>query len=88
MMKTSSLSHSLDQVLGPLQDSMSPEFKRTLAQYRVNAKFQKQLDHLAKKNTEGKLTPEEKREYRNHLSALKVITILRVQARRQLAESK
>jgi hypothetical protein len=85
-MKTTSLHDSLDQVLGPLQKTMPAAFQKQLANYQVDAAFQKQLDRLARRNTEGKLTAQEKRQYRHHLSALKVMTILRAQARRQLAE--
>jgi hypothetical protein len=85
-MKTISLHDSLDRVLGPLQRTMPAEFQEKLANYQVDAGFQKQLDRLARKNTEGKLTATEKRQFRHHLSALKVMTILRAQARRQLAD--
>jgi uncharacterized protein YnzC (UPF0291/DUF896 family) len=84
-MKATSLTQSLEQVLGPLQQSMPAEFRRQLAEYQVNAAFQKKLNKLAQKNNEGTLTAQEKREYRHHLSALKVMTILRAQARRTLS---
>jgi len=53
----------LAQLLEPLEECMTPELARKIADLRTAPEFQARIDELADKCNEGDLTPEERAEY-------------------------
>ncbi len=64
---------------------MTPQFARQLVDLRLDPQLQKQLDRLADKCNEGRLSPKERATYESYVSAIDVISILQSKARRVLA---
>jgi hypothetical protein len=85
-----SMSHTreaivLDRLLDPVTRSLTPEAARQLVSLRADDELQERLEVLADKCTEGRLTPEEHKEYEAYVGALQVISILQAKARKLLA---
>ncbi len=53
----------LAQLLEPLEECMTPELARKIADPRTALEFQARIDELADECNEGGLTPEERVEY-------------------------
>jgi hypothetical protein len=75
----------LDRLLDPVTRCLTPEVARQLVALRADSQFQKRLDTLADKCTEGELSPDEREEYEIYVRALHIIGILQAKARKLLA---
>jgi hypothetical protein len=76
----------LDQLLGPLGRTMTPEFARELVELRAPGEVQARIDELAEKCNEGQLSDEERSEYEDYVRAIHMIGILQKKARKVLAD--
>jgi len=76
---------ALDGLVGPLAECLTPETARRLLALKADAKLQAHVNHLATRNSEGKLTPEERAEYGNYVSFSTFVAILKSKARQLLA---
>ncbi|HEY8665407.1 MAG TPA: hypothetical protein VIL86_02020 [Tepidisphaeraceae bacterium] len=72
----------LDEMLDPVGECLTPAVAARIAALRASAQTQRRLDELAKKNSEGLLTPDEESEYEAYVEALDVIAVLQAKARR------
>jgi hypothetical protein len=72
---------SLDRILAPFLDCLTPEVARRIAAVRADAETQAQLDTLAEKNAEGTITPAEREEYELLVAAAGWIAVLQAKAR-------
>ncbi len=71
----------LDRLLDPLTRCLTAESARTLVELRADAVAQARIAELAGKCNEGRLTPEEHREYETYVHVGNVIAILQAKAR-------
>jgi hypothetical protein len=78
---------TLDRILEPVGRALNPEAARTLAALRLDAKTQAQVDRLARRCNEGKLTLKEQAEYETYVSAIDFVAILQAKARAFLDRS-
>jgi hypothetical protein len=77
----------LDRLLDPVGRLLTQEVARKLAGHRLDAKVQAQVDKLARKCNEGRLTDEERREYETYVHAIDFLAILQAKARALLRRS-
>lgn len=77
----------LAELLEPVANSLNREAAEKLVCLRVNRKTQAYIDRLARKCTEGKLTPAERAEYEAWVHAIDFVAILQVKARSLLAHA-
>jgi hypothetical protein len=77
--------YTLDRLLDPVGESLGVKAAETLVQLRADRELQAKMEDLARRCTEGELTPEEKAEYDALVSANNVIAILQAKARAVLA---
>jgi hypothetical protein len=75
------MTDTLDRLLDPVSRCLTPEAARALVNLRADPSIQARLDELADKNTENRLTPDEREQYDLYLSAISVITVLQSKAR-------
>jgi hypothetical protein len=75
------MTDTLDRLLDPVSRCLTPEASRALVNLRPDPSIQARLDELADKNTENRLTPDEREQYDLYLSAISVITVLQSKAR-------
>jgi hypothetical protein len=75
------MTDTLDRLLDPVSRCLTPEAARALVNLRPDPSIQARLDELADKNTENRLTPDEREQYDLYLSAISVITVLQSKAR-------
>jgi hypothetical protein len=80
-MSTDSEASVLDRILNPVSRCLTPDVARALVALRVDAETQTRIDELADKCTEGRLSPEERAEYADYISAINFVTILQSKAR-------
>lgn len=78
---TSQSSSILAQILGPLEECMTPELAQKIADLRATPDIQARIDELADKCNEGELTPEEAAEYDSFVDVIDLISVLKAQAR-------
>ena len=78
---------TLDRIFEPVGRALTPEAARNLTKLRIDRKTQAQIDRLARKCNEGKLTAAERSEYGTYVSAIDFIAILQAKARARLARS-
>ena len=71
----------LDRLVEPVARTLTPDVARALVQLRADAELQAQMDELAQKCNEGKLTPEERDEYETSIRFGNFIAILQAKAR-------
>jgi hypothetical protein len=71
----------LGRLLDPITSSLSPETARQVADFRVDEQTQARIDQLADRCNAGELTPDERREYDQYVSAIDVVTVLQAKAR-------
>jgi hypothetical protein len=76
----------LDRMLGPVGNSMSPEFAQELVDLRADPQDQARIDELAEKCNEGMLTDDERNEYERYVQAIHLIGVLQRKARRVLTK--
>ncbi len=75
-------------MLDPVGKSFGVKTAQALVNLRADAELQANMERLARRCTEGKLTPEEKAEYDAFVSANNVIAILQAKARAVLARQR
>jgi hypothetical protein len=76
---------TLDRMLEPVGRTLGVKSAEALIQLRADPELQAKMEHFARRNTEGELTPTEKAEYDAFVSANNVIAILQAKARAALA---
>jgi hypothetical protein len=84
-MKTTESTRVVERLVSPLGDCLTPESARRLLALKPDPEFQKQVDDMATRHTEGQLTPEEEAEYGQYVSYGTFIAILKSRARQLLA---
>lgn len=72
---------SLERMLDPLRDALTPTVAAAIADLRADAETQAHLDDLADRNTAGQLTADERAEYEMLVAAGNVIAVLQAKAR-------
>ena len=77
----------LAQILEPLEECLTPELARKIADLRLPDEVQDHIDDLADKCNEGELTAEERAEYESIVHYIRLISVLQVQARSVLEET-
>lgn len=85
-MPTAQADSTLDRLLDPVSECLTPEVARRLIALRASPDLQNRIDELADKNTEGTLTSQEREEYETYVLGGRFISILQAKARRQLRE--
>lgn len=75
------MTDTLDRLLDPVSRCLTPEAARALVNLRADPSIQARLDELADRNTENRLSPEEREQYDLYLSTVSVITVLQSKAR-------
>jgi len=76
---------ALDRLLEPVARCLTREALQQLVDLRADADLQERLEALADRNTDGRLTAEERDEYEAYVHAIHVISILQAKARNLLA---
>jgi hypothetical protein len=71
----------LDRLLDPITRCLNPESARALVELRADTASQARIAELAEKCNEGRLTPDEHREYETYVHVGNVIAILQAKAR-------
>ena len=79
---------TLDRLLDPVGRTFGLKTAAAIANLRADPELQAKMEHLARRCTEGELTPEEKAEYEAFVSANNVIAILQAKARAVLARNR
>jgi hypothetical protein len=74
----------LKDVLDLVGKCLTPDSARAVLDFKLNPIAQARLDELADKNTEGTITPEERRDYEAQVGAIEITSILQARARRLL----
>jgi hypothetical protein len=77
----------LDQLLDPVGRLLTPEVARKLVNHRFDATAQAQIDQLARKCNEGRLTDDERRAYETYVQTIDFLAILQAKARALLRRS-
>ncbi|MBI4600415.1 MAG: hypothetical protein HY721_00500 [Planctomycetes bacterium] len=80
-MDTKSEAAVLDRILDPVSRCLSPEVARQIVKLRADPKVQRRVEDLARKNTAGQLTAEERAEYETYVAAGTFVAILQSKAR-------
>jgi len=78
---STTMTDTLDRLLDPVSRCLTPEAAQALVNLRADPSIQARLDELADKNTENRLTPDEREQYDLYLSAISIITVLQSKAR-------
>ncbi len=73
--------------MAPVGRAITPDLAREIVALRADPALQTQIDELAEKCNEGRLSPEEKAEYEGIVGAIHLIGILQKKARRVLADA-
>jgi hypothetical protein len=73
--------HSLDQLLDPVRECLTPDVAARIAALRASPTVQARLDLLAEKNKEETITDEERDEYFSMIQAMNLIAVLQAKAR-------
>jgi hypothetical protein len=76
----------LDQFLDPLSRRLDAESSRRVLALKVSPSVQERVDTLAERANEGLLTDDERAEYEALINAEDFLAILKLKARRQLAD--
>jgi hypothetical protein len=76
----------LKRLLAPVSRSLNVEAARKLVRLKADAKTQARVDDLARKCSEGELTPRERAEYERYVTAGNLIAILQAQVRLILSD--
>ena len=74
----------LDQLLDPLEESLTPEMAQSLVSLRANPMAQARLESLAIRNSQGLLSAQEQAEYSSLVHIGAVISLLQAKARKVL----
>jgi hypothetical protein len=76
----------LDKLLDPVGQCLTPTVAARIAALWAGPRTQERLDHLALKNSEGRLTSREQTEYDAYVEALDVIAVLQAKARNGISK--
>ena len=71
----------LERLLEPVSRNLNVEAAKKLLNLKADAKTQARVDQLAKKCNEGALSPTEKSEYEQYVTAGNLVAILQAKAR-------
>ena len=71
----------LDRLLGPVQDVLTPQVARAIADLRADPTTQAQIDDFAHRHHENQLTPKELDEYEALVDGINLIAVLQAKAR-------
>ena len=77
---------ALEGLLDPLASSLAPSALRRIMEFQNSPQVQARVDYLAKRANDGELTPDEDAEYEALIDGAELITILKLKAKRLLAE--
>ena len=78
----------LDRLFEPMTRILTPEFASKLVSLRADPMVQDQIDSLADKCNEGRLTTEERAEYEMYVNFIDFMAIFQAKARRFLADTR
>lgn len=79
---------ALNQILDPLDQVLTPEAARCLADFRVSPALEARLEELAGRCNEGVLTEAERSEYEYYVDGIGLIDILKAKALGVLAKQR
>lgn len=85
-METLGSTVTLDRLVAPLGDCLTPESARRLIELKPDPLVQARVDDLAGRHTEGELNSSERAEYGRLVNYATFMAILKSRARRMLAE--
>jgi hypothetical protein len=85
VMKSANSTATLDRLLAPLGQCLTPESARRLLALKADPALQAHVDDLATRHNQGLLSPEEEAEYGNYVSYSTFVAILKSKARQLLA---
>jgi len=71
----------LERLLEPVSRSLNAEAARELIKLKADRRTQARVDELARKCNEGDLTPSERSEYEQYVTAGNLVAILQAKAR-------
>jgi hypothetical protein len=86
-MKIAQTDATLDRLVGPLGDCLTPESARRLLALKADRKLQARMDYLADRCNDGLLTSQEHAEYSSYVKFGTFVAILKSKARQLLANS-
>jgi len=75
---------TLDRLVEPLVQTLTPEVAKALVELRADAQLQRRMDELADKCNAGQLTAEEQEEYETAIRFANYLAIIQAKARRLL----
>ena len=75
----------LADLLSSIGDCLTPEVAKRLVVLRAPEKYQRRIETLAEKSTEGQLSAAEAEEYRSLVTAGNVMAVLQSKARQLIA---
>jgi hypothetical protein len=78
-------SPTLDRLIDPLSECLTPESAKRLLKLRADPQLQARIDKLSHKCNEGTLTAKEQTEYASYISFGTFVALLKSKARQQLA---
>ncbi|MCY2993338.1 MAG: hypothetical protein NTY19_36490 [Planctomycetota bacterium] len=76
---------TLEELLDPVGECLTPEVASKLVGLRANPKVQARIDELAEKCNDGTMTPEERSTYESYVRTINFIGMLQAKARRVLS---
>ena len=79
------LASGIDLVFDSAAATITPEVARWLSDFRASPQFEARLEDFAERNTEGRLSDEERDEYSALVELGDIFSILRLRARKFLA---
>jgi hypothetical protein len=77
----------LDRLVSPLGDCLTPESARRVLALKADPQLQAEVDDLATRHSEGRLTPQEQADYGKYVAFSTFVAILKSKARQLLATS-
>jgi hypothetical protein len=77
---------TLENMIGPLGECLTPEVARRVVMLKADPKLQARVNYLAGQCNEGLLTTEEKAEYSSYVSFGTFVAILKSKARQLLVQ--
>jgi hypothetical protein len=87
-MKPKKSATPLERLIEPLSDCLTEETARRLVSIKPDRQLQTRVNQLARKCSDGNLTPEEREEYARYISFGDLIALLKAKARLLLTNSR
>lgn len=84
-MKAEASEPVLDRLVASLGDCLTAESARLVAELKADRKLQARVNALAERNRSGRITQDERDEYRQYVSYGTFVAILKSKARQKLA---